>query len=318
MKSEDFQDYEAKRTKVPLLVGITSASGAGKTYSALRLATGIVSVTGGDIFYVDTEASRALHYADKFKFRHVPFAAPFNPLRYLAAAHYCQRKGAGVIVFDSFSHEHSGVGGVLDMHEEELNRIAGNDYKKREKCSALAWSKPKAERGKMIDGLVQMNANFIFCFRAQEKLDWKNKDERGQPKDLGWQPIGALPMVYEMSARALLQPNAKGIPDWNPELPGEAKLVKVPEQFEALFKRFEGQPMCEEIGVEMARWAQGEPPKPTPYQELVGAIAMAKAPEELKALVANIESCKRERRVSPKEVENLRMAWEQQSKKLEG
>ena len=36
-------------------------------------------VCGGDIFVIDTEARRALHYADAFKFRHVPFGAPFDP-----------------------------------------------------------------------------------------------------------------------------------------------------------------------------------------------------------------------------------------------
>lgn len=313
----DFQDYEARRTKVPLLVGIISASGAGKTYSALRLATGIQRVAGGEIFYVDTEANRALHYADKFKFRHVPFAAPFNPLRYLGAAQYCQKRGAGVIVFDSFSHEHSGVGGVLDMHETELTRIAGDDWKKRERCTGLAWGKPKAERGKLIDGLVQMNMNFVFCFRAQEKMDWKNKDEDGKLKDLGWQPIGAMPMVYEMTARALLQPGSGGIPDWNPQIQGEKQLIKVPEQFIDLFKREAGKPISEDMGEEMARWAQGEPPKPTPFQELIGAIAMAKTPEQLRDLVANIESCKKERRITPQENDQLRGAWAEQKKKLE-
>ena len=44
-----FEDRPATRDKVPLLVGLMGPSGSGKTFSALRLATGIQTVSGGDI-----------------------------------------------------------------------------------------------------------------------------------------------------------------------------------------------------------------------------------------------------------------------------
>jgi adenylylsulfate kinase-like enzyme len=66
-----FTANDAKREHVPLLIGLTGPSGGGKTFSALRLATGIQQVTGGDIYFIDTESRRALHYADQFKFKHV-------------------------------------------------------------------------------------------------------------------------------------------------------------------------------------------------------------------------------------------------------
>ena len=75
----------AVREQVPVMVGLMGASGSGKTYSAIRLATGIQRVTGGDICVIDTESRRALHYADDFKFLHMQFDAPFGPLRYLEA-----------------------------------------------------------------------------------------------------------------------------------------------------------------------------------------------------------------------------------------
>jgi predicted ABC-type transport system involved in lysophospholipase L1 biosynthesis ATPase subunit len=90
-----FGDKPAVREKTPLLVGLVGPSGTGKTFSALRLAAGVQRVSGGDVFVVDTEARRALHYADRFKFRHVQFDAPFGPLDYLAAIEHCVRKGAG-------------------------------------------------------------------------------------------------------------------------------------------------------------------------------------------------------------------------------
>jgi ABC-type sulfate/molybdate transport systems ATPase subunit len=75
--SRTFTDSPAVRESVPLLVGLMGASGSGKTYSALRIATGMQRVAGGEIFVIDTESKRSLHYADTFKFRHVPFDAPF-------------------------------------------------------------------------------------------------------------------------------------------------------------------------------------------------------------------------------------------------
>ena len=76
-----FTDYEATRRDLPLLLALVGESGGGKTFSALELATGIVRQNGGEIFFIDTEANRALHYADDFKFLHVPFYAPFCPFR---------------------------------------------------------------------------------------------------------------------------------------------------------------------------------------------------------------------------------------------
>lgn len=89
MTARNFEDRPAVRERVPLLLGLVGPSGTGKTFSALRLATGIQRVTAGEIFYVDTEARRALHYADKFKFRHVDFKPPFGPLDYLTVIDHC-------------------------------------------------------------------------------------------------------------------------------------------------------------------------------------------------------------------------------------
>src|SRR4030066_2147662 len=56
------------RENVGLIIGMFGASGSGKTYSAMRLAS---CLSGGKPFAViDTESRRALHYADMFKFDH--------------------------------------------------------------------------------------------------------------------------------------------------------------------------------------------------------------------------------------------------------
>lgn len=273
-----FTDSPAKRAQVPLLVGLAGPSGGGKTYSALRLATGICKVTGGDIFAIDTESNRMLHYADRFKFRHVPFGAPFNPGSYLEAIEYCVSKGAKVIVIDSMSHEHEGPGGLLEMHAAEVDRMSKGDAGKAERVKMLAWAKPKQERRRLLNTMLQIPCNFVFCFRAKEKVDMKNKDANGQPRNLGFMPIAGDEFVYEMTTQALLLPGAGGVPTWNPQEVGEKLMVKLPEQFRKLLLNHQG-PITEELGEKMAAWSVGDVPIEDLESELRGVTSLEELAE---------------------------------------
>ena len=131
----------AVREAVGLLIGMAGGTGAGKTFSALRLASGIAG--NRPFALIDTEAGRAKHYADQFKFDHGDLTAPFSPHAYAEAIAAADKAGYPVIVVDSVSHLWAGDGGVLDMQEKELDRMAGDDWKKREGCKMAAWIKPK-------------------------------------------------------------------------------------------------------------------------------------------------------------------------------
>ena len=242
-----FTARPAVRESVPLLIGLTGPSGGGKTFSALRLATGIQTVTGGDIYAIDTEARLMLHYADRFKFKHVQFDAPFGSLDYLAAIRQCVEAGARVVIVDSMSHEHEGVGGLLDLHDRELQRMGGEASK-----NMLAWQKPKAARSAMINGILQLNANFIFCFRAKEKVKIVGG---GKPVPQGFMPIAGEELIFEMTVNCLLLPHADGVPTWQSEQVGERLMMKLPEQFKSLFA--ERRALSEDIGQHLAEWARG-------------------------------------------------------------
>lgn len=278
-----FEDAEAKRERVPLMIGLVGPSGSGKTYSALRLATGIQRVTGGDLYVIDTEARRSLHYADRFRFRVLPFGAPFSPLDYLAAVEHCVRRGARVLVIDSMSHEHEGPGGVLEMHGTELDRMAGQDWGKRERMKMLAWQKPKTERRRMINTLLQLPISVVCCFRAKEKLKIKRGEE---PKALGFMPIAGEEFVYEMALNMLLLPGSGGVPTWQPEELGERAIIKLPAQFREVFA--ECKPLDEDTGERLARWAEGDGEDPR-VTELLDEIRSAPA-EALDAIAARAKA----------------------------
>lgn len=277
-----FEDIPATREHVPLLCGLIGPSGSGKTMSALRLATGIQRVSGGDIYVIDTEARRSLHYADRFKFRHLAFGAPFGPLDYLAAVEHCFNKGGRTIIVDSMSHEHEGPGGVLEMHAAEVERMSHGDERRAEGVKMLAWSKPKSERRRFINTLMQMQANFIFCFRAKEKLKPRRRDDpdyKKGPEELGFQAIAGAEFVYEMTVKALLLPGANGVPTWKSDLRGEEDMIKLPIQFHELFAK--SAPLSEDIGQALAEWAAGTPPKPANLAETMAAITATNSRKEL-------------------------------------
>lgn len=259
-----------RRDNTPLLVGLVGPSGCGKTLSAIRLATGIKAVRGGKIVGLDTEARRMLHYADDYPIdSYLPFGPPFSSERYTEAlkAAAARAKG-GVVIVDSMSHEHEGEGGYLEFHEAELDRIAGNDARKRLSMNFNGWIKPAQMRRRLINTILQLECSFLFCFRAKEKLQiitGKN------PIPLGYQAIGGEEFAFEMTVRCLLQPGCEGVPDWTPD----AFRLGVPKRsYQHTTLVPDGRQLDEGIGEALALWAKGSEAGSSPgplYQDAESA-----------------------------------------------
>ena len=151
MSTRTFDDKPAVREAVPLLIGITGPSGGGKTYSALRLATGIQSVTGGDIYGIDTEARRMLNYSEKFKFRHLEFKAPFSPLDYLAAVeNTASPREPKLSSWDSMSHEHE----ATRRGPSKYTGLRFSAWAAARRTTFRAWAKPKSDRRRFINAIL--------------------------------------------------------------------------------------------------------------------------------------------------------------------
>jgi hypothetical protein len=251
-----FEVRPAKREHVPLFVGLMGPPGAGKTYSALTLAEGMRAVGGGDPVLIDTEGGRSKKYADMFRFNRIDFGAPFRPTDFLAAVRAADATGPCAIILDSASDEHEGEGGVLDWHDAELERMAGNDWGKRERVGQAAWIKPKGDRRTMISGLLQIKTPLIFCFRAREKVK-QIRNERGkmEPTNIGYQPIAPSEIVSAMDVNCVLPPKSDGVPVWKSDKMGEDFIIKLPAFFKSMFT--EGKPITRETGRALAEWARG-------------------------------------------------------------
>lgn len=278
----------AQRAGVGLLIGIAGCSGSGKTFSALRLARGLAGGDDTKIAFIDTEASRALHYAPSpgeapsaatFGFAHAPLAAPFSPERYLSLIEEADKAGFAVIVIDSFSHVWAGDGGLQDWHDEEVDaaierarkRWEGGDKRypfdaerEGEKASVGAWKAPKVAHKRLVNRLLQCRAHLVICLRAEDKLRMETKEEEGRngrtytkttitpaeklPPSERWAPVCEKRLPYELITSLVLSPDAPGVP--------------IPLKLQAQHRPFVplDRPLDERVGEQLAAWARGAKP----------------------------------------------------------
>jgi hypothetical protein len=267
LPKREFHATTAMRQQVPLWIGLFGPSGGGKTYSALRLGKGIQQRQGGPLYGIDTEAKRMLHYADRFDFKHIELNEPFGSLDYLAAIQFALKDNKTgkrpTVIVDSMSHEHEGPGGMIDLQDQIVRRMATKDgrfdARYAEKIKMLAWAEPKGKRRALINGMLRLEANFILCFRAKESSVPVKRDGKTEVVHQGFVPIGGDDFVYECTLAALLMPGARGVPTWHSDLVGEKRMIKVPEQFQQL-EGFTNRQLDEEIGGMLAKWADGGTP----------------------------------------------------------
>lgn len=250
-----------------LAIGLSGGSGTGKTYTALSMARGISEVVtgkpGGPIGYVDTENRRALHYKSAFpEMMHYDMKAVdnagkmigFGPERWISVIDSAEAAGLPVVILDSFSHAWEGVGGVLDLQAQVLDKLTGGDDSKKNQRSQLAWAEVKPRYRRLIDRIVRAKTNIIICTRAKPVMQTgfgsnaKNaRATKTRREDVPWDPASDGDLMFEMTTMVILDPSAPGHP---------IHQIKVADQFKSLLDR--RTPMGVETGRAMATWAKGQ------------------------------------------------------------
>lgn len=249
-----------------LLIALAGSSGSGKTFSALRIATGLVEGTGKRIRFIDTEGGRGLHYRDQFDYDYAELQAPFRPQAYQDAIAAAENDPAtGVIVVDSLSHEWEGEGGILEWADEIL-LSAGTWPDGNPKMKPPAqWKEPKQAHKRFMARMLQCRAHLIFCLRAEEKMlmETQTDEQTGRKKTVvvaakdrplheRWQPICEKRFMYEMTASFLMLDKTSG------GTPGVPVPLKLQEQHKGAFP--DGKHISEASGKVLAEWAGGGHP----------------------------------------------------------
>ena len=158
---------KAQRSQVKLRLGLSGASGFGKTYSALLLAYGITN-DWSKIAVIDTENNSANLYAHIGDFNTINLNEPYAPERYIEAIKTCENASMEVIIIDSITHEWNGTGGCLQIHEQLGGRFQD-------------WSKVSPRHQGFIDSILKSTAHIITTVRR--KIDYSmDSDMSGKTK----------------------------------------------------------------------------------------------------------------------------------------
>lgn len=232
-----FRVVEAVREAVPALIALWGFSDSGKTYSALRLARGLVGQKG-KIAVIDTENRRAKFYSGLFGgWLHVDLQPPFTPARYTAAFHAAIQAGANVIVVDSMSHVWEGEGGVLEQADASTAK------------GLAKWKNPKMAYKRMTNALWRSPVHMIFCVRGKEKfVQQKNNKGETEIVSAGYVPICDSRFIFEMTVSCHMESGAH-----KPLAP-----VKIPAEIAHAIKA--GEFISEKSGEIIAQWLAGGAP----------------------------------------------------------
>lgn len=206
----------ASRQGIIPLLGIWGGTGGGKTESALRLARGIAGPKGR-LGVVDTESKRANYYADTIpgSFNSIDFDAPYSPERYIECLDLLERN-ADVGVVDSISHCWEGPDGILDLHEQTLDRMLKekkDNWGERERLNWPAWRGPKLRWVPLRNRLLSMKIPLIICFRGKNKSHMvKGADNKNTVvTDQTTSPIFEKDFIFEMHvAMEMFQKDGRG------------------------------------------------------------------------------------------------------------
>ena len=171
---------KATRKKVKLRLNLSAPSGAGKTYSALKMAKGLV----GDwekIAVIDTENGSASLYSNLGDFSVIDLQPPFTPEKYTEALQICENAGMECVIIDSSSHEWSTL---LEQNETLAHTsFRGNTW--------AAWSKSTPRHDKFVNSVLHANMHVITCTRSKtETIQEGGKVKKVGLKDLqrdGWE-----------------------------------------------------------------------------------------------------------------------------------
>lgn len=147
----------AKKEQIFVKALIGGPSGSGKSYSALRVATGIAGREGEGtkIGYIGTEGMRDKLYANEFDYDLISLEE-YSPDYYEAAIDAFLEAGYKVIIVDSMTHLWNWV-----QDQVQLTTKGDNTFQ--------AWGKYKKENKKIIEKILLAPAHIIVTGRGKDE-----------------------------------------------------------------------------------------------------------------------------------------------------
>jgi hypothetical protein len=233
----------ATKAQAKLRAAVFGPSGAGKTFTSLRIATGL----GGRIAVIDTEGafhkhqdgtieemSSAAKYADRFEFD-VLNLEDKSIEGYVEAIRLAGEEGYSVLVIDSLSH-------AWQTLLEEVEKLAKAKYRGN---TWSAWSEGTPLQRKLVQAILAFPGHILATMRS--KTEWTTVDNNGKksPQRVGLAPEQGKGVEYEFDL--LVEISTEHIANVIKDRTGkfQDKLIEKPG---------------EDFGKQLAAWlADGEP-----------------------------------------------------------
>lgn len=252
---------KATKAKAKLRAAIFGPSGAGKTYTALRIAKGM----GGPVALIDTERGSASKYADRFEFDVLDLDEK-SIASYCEAIHAAAGAGYEVLIIDSMSHAWQEL--LADVDKLAKAKYRGNTWS--------AWSDGTPKQRKLIDAILDFPGHIIGTMRS--KTEWAQEtDSNGKTKPIrvGLAPEQGKGIEYEFDL--LLEMSVDHIGNVLKDRTGkfQDQLIELPG---------------EAFGEELAAWlSDGKPAAAKPVSKSAIATALKERgvqPGQMKVLMA--------------------------------
>jgi len=250
---------KATKERAKLRAAIFGPSGAGKTFTSLRLATGI----GGPIALIDSERRTASKYADRFDFDVCDLGSDEHRIaNYVKAIRAAGESGYKVLIIDSLSHAWQELLAEIDAIAKAKYR--GNTWS--------AWSDGTPKQKALVDAILDFPGHVIATMRS--KTEWtteKDRNGKDKPVRIGLTPEQGKGIEYEF--------------DMLFELSTEHILTVLKDRSGKFQDRFIEGP-GEDLGAEMAAWLdEGAPAMSLPDQILAKARAVGLDQLGMKAML---------------------------------
>jgi hypothetical protein len=185
--SPALQFRKAIKWHAKLRFAVCGPAGSGKTYTVLKLATGL----GGPMALIDTERGSASKYADIFEFDVLELGS-YDPARLIEIIDEVAEKGYRALCIDSLSHFWMGKDGELDKVDRAARRMQTPN-------SFAAWKEVTPLHNALIDKIVSAPLHILVSMRS--KAEWIiDRDERTgktAPRKVGLAPVMRDGIEYE-------------------------------------------------------------------------------------------------------------------------
>jgi len=170
---------KATKSQIKVRLALSGASGSGKTYSALAIASHLAK----KVALIDTERGSASRYADLFSFD-VCELSNCHPSNYIEAIQAAEASGYEAIIIDSLTH----------AWFAELEMVD------RAKNSFTAWKDVRPLERKLIDTITRCQSHIVATMRSKTEWDTSQTDSKTgkmKPVKIGTAPIQNSGIEYE-------------------------------------------------------------------------------------------------------------------------